>query len=233
MRGARVRGWAISMCALSWGCASAGGTGGGASGERGPCTTALDPSPLPLTEVMDSAAAQRSLESLWPAAGGLVVARLAGNTDDPPRPVEVWSESLDPEQRDAVAALLAEHKRGLNEADDRAYLFLGDERGPAIRRLVRLGQCAPTIINRDPIARRIAAEARGLGIDQTYVVRLYVFVERSGQIGEVRIAESSGDVGVDLAAARVFRGERMTPGMIEGMRVPLWVAFPVTFRPRR
>ncbi len=224
----RTRWGAVLACALSWSCASGGPSA--ASGPGGRCTSDLAPADESLTEVLDSVGVQQSLESLWPASAGLAVARVA---DDPevPQPISVWSESLTEEQRHAVAETLAEHH--LEGADTRAYLFLGDENGPAIRRVDRLGQCAPTLISRDPIARRIAAEARGLGIDQTYVVRLYTFVERSGQISEVRIAESSGDARVDLAAARVFRDERMTPGMVEGMRVPLWVAFPVTFRPRR
>ena len=220
--------------ALSWGCASGGSnSAGGATRESGRCTSDLAPSEESLAPVLDSVAVQDGLEVLWPAGGGLAVARLAALDSDGPRPVQVWSESLTAEQRDAVATVLGENRRTPDDGDGAAYLFLGDAGGPALRRVERLGQCAPTIISREPITRRIAAEIRQLGIDQRYVVRLYVFVQASGQVGEVRVAESSGDVQVDLAAARVFRGERLAPGMIEGMRVPIWVAFPVTFTPRR
>lgn len=235
MRGSRCGAWSALalVCAVSWGCASGGSNSvEGASREAGRCTSDLAPSAESLAPVLDSVAVQERLEALWPEAGGLAVARLAALDSDGPRPVQVWSESLTAAQRDTVAGVLEEHRRRPEAGEGAAYLFLGDARGPALRRIERLGQCAPTIISREPITRRIAAEIRQLGIDQRYVVRLYVFVQASGQVGEVRVAESSGDVQVDLAAARVFRGERLTPGMIEGMRVPLWVAFPVTFTPR-
>ena len=186
----------------------------------------------PMREVLDSVSTQTQLAMAWPRDGGLAVARVGGTNTPVSSPVRVWSERLTEAQRGEVEAILASNVRIDWDGDERAYFFVGDENGVALRRLDRLGQCAPTIVGRSLLERRIAAEARSLAIQQRVVVRLFVFVTEDGRVRETRIDESSGNVNVDLAAARVFEDARFTPARIEGMPAPVWVSFPVTFTPR-
>ncbi len=62
---------------------------------------------------------------------------------------------------------------------------------------------------------------------------LTVFVEASGEVGEVRIQETSRDIAFDMEVARLFRNAPFLPAMIEGIGVPVWAEFPVSFTPRR
>lgn len=216
----------LACLPMVWSCASAGGAGSST------CTSDLSPSLLSLNEVLDSAAVERRLLTLWPAGAGLAVARIGGASGDDDEPVVLWSESLTEAQEAELTAALESASAMPLDTDERAYVFIGDVAGPAPRRVDQLRRCAPDILDRRSLARRIAAEANGLGIERRVVVRLSVFVDADGSIAEVRVDESSGDINVDRAATRVFRGALFSPGQIEGIPVPVWASFPVTFTPR-
>lgn len=216
----------ILACGSVWGCATTGGS------SSSTCTSALNPSVRSLNEILDSARVQSQVSRLWPSDAGLVVARVGGATAPVSSPVRVWSASSSDALESELAAVLEAASRISLDTEETAYLFMGDASGPALRRLDRLGQCAPSIPNERSVARRIAEEARDLNLQQRAVVRLFVFVERDGSVREVRVEETSGDATVDVAAASVFRNVRFTPARIEGMPVAVWARFPVTFSPR-
>ena len=219
------KGWLIVGCAVvGFGCASG-------SGGSGACRTDLAPSEAALTGVLDSAALQTRIAESWPPQSGRVVARVGGRTDGAADTARVWAATLDDQQRAEIRDALA--SSAAHGREEVVSLFIGDEAGPAVRRVDGLRTCAPSIINRVVLAERISIEADGLNIPGPMTVRVLVFVQRTGIVEEVRIDESSGDTSVDLAAARVFRGVTFSPAQMEGIPVPVWAAFPVNFSPRR
>lgn len=211
---------------FGWGCASAGGSGSLA------CTSDLLASVSPLNEVLDSASAHGLVHAFWPPGTGLVVAQMGGVSDGQPDSLRVWSETLTDQQKAELQRIVRSAARELPRGTAPVPIFIGDKDGPSLRRLDRLAMCAPVVLNKSVLEDRIAAEAEGLDIEDRSVVQVAVFVARSGLIGEVRVQESSGDVNLDLAAARVFRGVRFKPALVEGMAVPVWAAFPITIAPR-
>ncbi len=210
--------------------ATAAACAAGSGGSSG-CSASLSPSPNSLAEVLDSAALQGRIAEVWPAHSGRVVARVGGRSEGVADSARVWAATLDDQQRAQVrAALMSSEAHGGEEV---VSVFVGDEDGPALRRVDRLRGCAPSMIHRDALTERISIEAQGLDIRSPMTVRVLVFVERTGIVEEVRIDESSGDRAVDLAAARVFRGITFRPAQMAGIPVPVWAAFPVNFSPRR
>ena len=195
------------------------------------CRSDLAPSTSTLAEVLDSVSAQARLEAIWPQGAGLTVARIGGDIDPDADPIRIWSRSLTDAQIGEVEHVLGSSAVMPLWTSERAHVFVGDENGPAIRRVDRLAQCAPRMIGRTRLMRRMEEEARGLRLDGRVVVRLLVFVEASGRSGEVRIDQGSGDFAIDQAAARVFDGIDFTPAQVEGIPVGVWASFPVTFTP--
>ena len=65
-------------------------------------------------------------------------------------------------------------------------------------------------------------------------MRLWVFVDADGIPREVRLRESSGHRGLDDAATMLSPALRFSPAIDnDGVIVPVWVSFPITFVVRR
>ncbi len=95
---------------------------------------------------------------------------------------------------------------------------------------------APSILNAAEVAAAIRAEyppeLRSARIGGT--VTLFVFVGTDGIPREVRLRESSGHRGLDDAAAMLSPALRFSPAIDnDGVIVPVWVSFPITFVVRR
>lgn len=208
-------------------CASSAG------GSSADCRSDLAPAGESLNLVLDSADAQRRLEAVWPEGAGLVVASLAGVSENDSTPGAVWGESLEADSRAGLREVieLVSFMPPREVRSDRAYMVLGDSTGPSIRRVDRFAVCAPVILSRVSLMSRVAAEAAGLDIPQPLVVRVYAFVSEAGTVEELRVDESSGFVDVDRAVLRAFREARFTPRRVEGIPSAGWVSFPVTVRP--
>jgi TonB family protein len=217
---------ALTLCAAA-ACASSGG----ANPAR--CQSGLPSSALTLNEVLDSADAQLRLEAVWPESAGLVVASLTGPSQQDSTPGTVFAATLPQEDRDRLREVieLVSFLPPAESVRSRAYLVLGDDSGPSIRRVDRLAQCAPELLNRVGMMSRIQDEVRGLDIPGPVVVRVDVLVLPSGVAGDVRIDETSGVTAIDLAVGRALRQATFRPGRVEGMGIRLWASFPVTVRP--
>jgi periplasmic protein TonB len=62
-------------------------------------------------------------------------------------------------------------------------------------------------------------------------VVLWVFVTESGEVGNIRVHESSGYEQLDQAAEKAMRETaRFSPALNREQRVPVWIALPVTFQ---
>lgn len=60
---------------------------------------------------------------------------------------------------------------------------------------------------------------------------LWVYVDEHGEVGNVRIQETSGYPSLDAAAETVIReAAEFTPALNQGQPVPVWIALPVTFQ---
>ena len=92
---------------------------------------------------------------------------------------------------------------------------------------------APAITNRDEVIAAMEAEypplLREAGVGGS--VRVYFFIDETGTVGDVRLDESSGHEALDLAALRVADVYRFRPASNNGEPTPVWVSFPITFRP--
>jgi TonB family protein len=222
----RIPEWGLCWALLATSACASSGPGSGTT-----CTSALAPHAASANAVVDSAAAQQRLAEGWWEGSGRVFASLRGPAEKGPSRSTVYSEGLTPDQESQIGDVLEELSRIPVGSDERAYFVIGNAAGPTVRRIERLGQCAPRIINRTILTERIAIEANGLNITRRMVVRLFVRVGEDGVVDEVRVDESSGDVDVDLAAARVFRGVTFAPAQVEGIPTRVWAALPVNFAP--
>lgn len=61
-------------------------------------------------------------------------------------------------------------------------------------------------------------------------VLLWVFVTETGEVGNVRLFQSSGSEQLDAAAAETMRIARFSPAMNRGSPVPVWISMPVVFQ---
>ncbi|GMV07474.1 MAG: hypothetical protein AMXMBFR53_37490 [Gemmatimonadota bacterium] len=209
------------------GCASSGG------GYPSGCASDLPRDRRSLDGVVDSAGLQTDVAGFWAPGMGRTVASIhydsAGSLDT----ARVASATLREEGEDRLAAMVLAHARPEGAPGEDAYLFLGDEGGAALRRVPRLAGCAPRLLRRDLLARRLSEEAAALGVSRLVTANVMVHVQADGRAGEVRIARTSGSPEVDFAAMSVLRDATFTAGMLEGIPVALWAAFPLTFTPRR
>lgn len=93
---------------------------------------------------------------------------------------------------------------------------------------------APSILNRDEVVRAMEREypplLRDAGIGGT--VRVYFFIDESGQVQDNRIDQSSGHQALDDAALKVAGVYRFSPALNRDKKVPVWVSFPITFQVR-
>ena len=93
---------------------------------------------------------------------------------------------------------------------------------------------APSILNRDEVVRAMVREypalLRDAGIGGT--VRVYFFIDESGNVRDTRIDQSSGHAALDDAALKVADIYRFSPALNRDKQVPVWVSFPITFQVR-
>jgi protein TonB len=93
---------------------------------------------------------------------------------------------------------------------------------------------APSILNRDEVVRAMVREypalLRDAGIGGT--VKVYFFIDESGQVRDRRIDQSSGHQALDDAALAVAGIYRFSPALNRDKQVPVWVSFPITFQVR-
>jgi len=207
-------------------CAT-GGVGGAQA-----CRSDLTPHDRSLNELADSAALQERLESIWEPVNGLVLGWIRFDSTGAKDTVGIRTESLSETQRNEVRRALSFVVLSSPGRKDGTNIFLGDEDGPAVRRLARVQACKPEILNRETLSRAIEEEGRRLDIRDRREVILNALVLPDGAVGEVQVHRSSGDPQIDFLAVRAFRSAEFSPALIEGIRVQVWTQFPVVFRPR-
>jgi len=204
----------------------------GGSGRGGSCRSDLARHPSSLNELVDSAALQSHLESIWEPVEGLVLGRIRIDSTGAMDGVTLRTESVSESQRERLVQAVSSAALDSPGRRDGTYLFLGDEGGPAVRWLARVQACVPELRNREMLSREIEEAAGQFGISERREVLLRAEVLVSGAVGDVEVQRSSGDSRIDMVAVRLFRTARYTPAMIEGIRVKVWVQFPVVFNPR-
>jgi TonB family protein len=93
---------------------------------------------------------------------------------------------------------------------------------------------APDLINREEVISALEREysptLREAGIGGT--TNVWFFIDAEGEVQDLRIQQSSGHSGLDEAAIRTAATIRFSPALNQGTPVPVWVAFPITFRLR-
>lgn len=105
----------------------------------------------------------------------------------------------------------------------------GDDRPPFIPRDVE-----PQLENRAETQRALRRHYpdgfRETGIEASVV--LWVFVDRSGEVTRVRVAETSGYATLDRAAAKVARTMEFVPAVNRDRNIGVWVRQAIRFRVR-
>lgn len=92
---------------------------------------------------------------------------------------------------------------------------------------------APSILNRDEVVAAMVREypplLRDAGIGGT--VRVYFFINEEGRVEQVRLDQSSGHPAIDDAAMNVAGAYQFSAALNGDEKTPVWVSFPITFRP--
>lgn len=199
---------------------------------------------LPLDAVVDSAALLAGLEAFWRPGWGAAYATIRYDSLGLYDRSSIYVEDLPEEASDRLEALVESHLRSTvrEEKDFRlpVQLVRGDVVAPMAR--ARFRTCRPQMRNTDEVARelrRLASSygkarrtASGVRVEAPVhgVVELYVFVDREGEPGEIRIAESSGDHRLDRVARRAIRKARFDPARVEGVATGVWISMPLRVR---
>ena len=93
-------------------------------------------------------------------------------------------------------------------------------------------EVAPEMRNRaeliKTIERNYPQTLKDAGIGGT--VRVWVFIDESGNVQQTRVVESSGYPQLDEAAEKSMKVVRFSPALNRDQKVPVWVQFPVTFQ---
>lgn len=93
---------------------------------------------------------------------------------------------------------------------------------------------SPDITNRTQVVRALEREypplLRDAGIGGT--ANVWFFIDENGRVQDTRIQQSSGHAQLDEAALRVADIMQFTPALNRDKKVPVWVAFPITFQVR-
>jgi protein TonB len=93
---------------------------------------------------------------------------------------------------------------------------------------------APDLINRPEVSRALEREypplLRDAGIGGT--ARVWFFIDEDGRVQDRRLDASSGHAQLDEAAMAVASLMRFTAALNRDKKVPVWVAFPITFQVR-
>ena len=76
--------------------------------------------------------------------------------------------------------------------------------------------------------RNYPALLRDAGIGGT--VRVYFFIDETGEVLRRLVDNSSGHPALDEAALRVADVYRFSPARNGDRHVPVWVSFPITFK---
>jgi TonB family protein len=195
------------------------------------CRSELARDPRSLGDVVDSVRLDAAIETLWPPASGLVLAEIVYDSTGARDTVTVLANTLSDGTRTRLENEVGSAAPQRWEPRERIRLVIGDADGPSLRRVARFQACAPVMLDREQLARAVQVQAGELQITRQHRVVLFVFVERDGSARESRIDQSSGDFRIDMAAQTVLATASFTPAAIEGIRVPVWVQFPVTFAP--
>jgi TonB family protein len=58
---------------------------------------------------------------------------------------------------------------------------------------------------------------------------MWVFIDQAGGVKKVLVKESSGMVPLDSAAVKVTSAMRFSPAQNRDIKVPVWVALPISF----
>lgn len=207
-------------------CASSGSAGGP---DR--CRSDLSPHRQSLSEVLDSAALQAGLTGLWTEDTGLVLASVQYDSLAAYDTTRVWSESLSEGSRSEIEAVVERLVPAEFGDGEPISLFLGDETGPAVRRVGRFAICPPSMKKQRDFLVRLSKKVYGLGLDRARLICTYVLVEPNGRAGDMRIHKSSGRRDTDVAVLEVLETAEFSPGTLEGMTVGVWISLPITLTP--
>ncbi|MFC1662342.1 energy transducer TonB, partial [Gemmatimonadota bacterium] len=92
----------------------------------------------------------------------------------------------------------------------------------------------PDVTNREEVVAAFEREypplLRDAGIGGQVLV--WLFIDETGTVQRLQVAESSGHEALDDAALRVAGVAEFTPAENEGSPVPVWISLPFTFRVR-
>ena len=191
--------WALVILLLASGCA----TGGVGTGQA--CRSDLASHESSLNELVDSAALQNQLESIWKPVDGLVLGWVRYDSTGARDTIGIRTEALSDSDRKEVGKALFDAVLGSPGKKTGTNIFLGDEHGPAIRRLARIEACEPEILNRKTVEDAVEKAARELRLRERREVILRAKVSVDGVVSDIQVHRSAGDPRIDLLAVRALQ----------------------------
>jgi TonB family protein len=183
-----------------------------------------------LNEVLDSAALSRELEGLWTPSAGLTLATVIYDSVGVLDSTRIEARSATADIRSRWGATVTRHAAATGDPRQGVYVVLGDEAGPALRRVPEFRVCAPAMEDFNALRRELRRQAPSPFPPGGGTVQVMVHVDERGQVDEVRIQEGSMNAEVDSAAARAMRTASFSPAQVEGLPFDVWVTLPVTFQ---
>lgn len=110
-------------------------------------------------------------------------------------------------------------------------MVLGDATGPRVRSALRFVACAPQWEDQRGVQAAIQRRMRGVRLELPRRATYNLYVRATGTVGRVVVEHSSGRPDLDGIALPELTRARFRPAIIEGIPVPVWVEFSMSFGP--
>jgi len=199
------------------------------------------PGEIALSTYLDSALVATALRPSWNPEWERVVATIYAPPDtlDPPQRVWVGAQASETEGMERIGQWLL-HARNATPLPrgSRISMVIGDG-GEFGFHGAELMACEPLLATREQLTqamtdlgRRFVHMFRGRQLGSARVMIL-AHVDSDGDVTEVRIRERSPLPRIDDEVAEAFRQHaKFDPARVEGIARSVWIAMPVTVRPR-
>lgn len=185
-------------------------------------------------EVSFDEAFESGLRSLvreaWAPQWGRGIASLT-HTDSAGLEVNVQIDVADSLGESGIASILEEAVQVMVSEATPLWVILHDGSAFVFESVEEFARCPPSFIDRRAAVLELGRLGTEMGVTDTTAVVVRLWVGIDGRVGDAVLDQSSGSFSLDAAVLDVARGWIFRPAHTEGIRVAVWLRFPITLTP--
>lgn len=166
----------------------------------------------------------------WAPRWGRGIASLR-HTDSAGLKVTVQVDVADSLEESGIASMLEEALRVTVPEATPLWMILHDGSEFVFESVEEFARCPPAFVDRRAAVLELGRLGTTMGVTDTTAVVVRLWVGIDGRVGEAVVDQSSGSFALDAAVLDVARGWIFRPAHTEGIRVAVWLRFPITLTP--